>query len=247
MSKKILLAEDSVTMQRVVLMTFAGEDVELEVTSSVDEALELYGESEPDLVIADLSMEGKNGYDLCKAVKAAGGQPVLILHGSAAPYDEAKGKDAGADGEITKPFETAALIDKVNALLSVDQAVEADTADASDATPLSKVEALEAPLGSDTVPSESEIALAADSVAAPQPEPELESFPPAKEPAASVTKEAVTKEAAGKDIVIVIDAEPPPATGAEPLPSFDVKDLPAVPAGLFSAHRASHLLGVTMV
>ena len=229
MSKKILLAEDSVTMQRVVLMTFAGEDVELEVTSSVEEALELYGESVPDLVIADLSMEGKNGYDLCKAVKAAGGQPVLLLHGSAAPYDAAKAKQAGADGEITKPFESAALIEKVNSLLSLEQPAAASSEHArgsSDALPMGKVEALEAPLGSDTLPSDSEVALSGASIAVPEPEPELESAPSHRRRVASGGHEA------RKDVVIVIDAEPPPATGVDPLPSFDVEDLPPTPAGL---------------
>jgi CheY-like chemotaxis protein len=238
MSKKILLAEDSTTMQRLVLMTFAGEDVELEVTSSVDEALELYGESAPDLVIADLSMEGKNGYDLCKAVKASGGQPVLLLHGSAAPYDAGKAKAAGADGEITKPFETGTMIEKVDALLNLEPSAQEEattvaptpvTEDDAAAIPLGKVEALEAPLGSDTVPSQSAIA-DVPAVSTPEPEPALESIPPVESPV--VEAPVVESGGARKDVVIVIEAEPPPATGGTPLPSFDVQDLPSPPPGL---------------
>ncbi|PID37930.1 MAG: two-component system response regulator, partial [Proteobacteria bacterium] len=111
MAKKILLAEDSVTMQKVVQMTFEAEDFTVTAVSSAADALARAGEMGPDLVIADVSMGGKSGYDICAAIKADSGAPVLLLHGTAAPLDRARAQAVGADGDLEKPFETQALID----------------------------------------------------------------------------------------------------------------------------------------
>lgn len=119
MAKKILLAEDSVTMQKVVEMTFAAEDFTVTAVASAEEAIERAKEMKPDVVIADLSMDGKNGYDICSAIKSdpsMGSVQVLLLHGSATPVDGGKAKAAQADGDIAKPFETQAMIDKVKEL-----------------------------------------------------------------------------------------------------------------------------------
>ncbi|MBK8482362.1 MAG: response regulator [Proteobacteria bacterium] len=124
MAKHILLAEDSVTMQKVVAMTLAGEDVTLSVTATVDDALASARSRRPDLVIADLSLQGKNGYDLAAAIKAEDGAiPVVLLHGSAVPLDSARAMRSGADGELVKPFETQALIEKLWSLMEGSDAV----------------------------------------------------------------------------------------------------------------------------
>jgi CheY-like chemotaxis protein len=100
-------------------MTFAAEDFVITAVSSGEEAMQQAREAKPDLLIADLSMEGKGGYDLCAAVKAdpdLADMPVLLLHGNAAPLDPVKAKSSKADGDIAKPFETQALIDKAKEL-----------------------------------------------------------------------------------------------------------------------------------
>jgi CheY-like chemotaxis protein len=119
--KKILLVDDSVTMQKVVQMTFSAEPFAVTTVSSAAETIARAREMRPDIVIADLSMPGRNGYDICAEIKAdplLGGVPVLLLHGSAAVYDEAKAKVVKADGEITKPFESQVCIDKVKAMIA---------------------------------------------------------------------------------------------------------------------------------
>ncbi|MFZ5785731.1 MAG: response regulator, partial [Acidobacteriota bacterium] len=119
MAKKILLADDSATMRKVFEMTFAAEDVTITAVASGAEALSRAREMRPDVVVADLSMPGKNGYDICaelKADPALAGIPVLILHGSSVSFDQAKADAVKAAGAIAKPFETQALIEKVEAL-----------------------------------------------------------------------------------------------------------------------------------
>jgi len=121
MAKRILIADDSVTIQRAFAMTFAGaDDVTVSAARSADEGLALAQRTQPDLVIADGVMPGRSGYDLCASIKADPGLravPVLILASSQQPYDDVRGQKAGADGQLTKPWETNAMMDRVRDVL----------------------------------------------------------------------------------------------------------------------------------
>jgi CheY-like chemotaxis protein len=120
MPKTLLLADDSVTMQKVVGITFAREDVELVTVDNGDEALARAREVQPDVVLADVSMPGLNGYALCAELKrdpALQRVPVLLLTGTFEPFDEARAAEVGADSHISKPFEAQALVDQVRTLL----------------------------------------------------------------------------------------------------------------------------------
>jgi DNA-binding response OmpR family regulator len=121
MSKKLLLADDSITIQKVIGITFANEDYELVVVDNGDAALVKARSETPDLILADVFMPGKNGYELCAAVRqdpALRGVPVLLLTGTFEPFDESKAREVGADSWIAKPFESQALIDRVEELLA---------------------------------------------------------------------------------------------------------------------------------
>ncbi len=121
MSKKLLLADDSITIQKVIQITFAHEDYELTITDNGDSALTKAREIKPDLVMADVYMPGKNGYELASAIKhdpLLQHVPVLLLAGSFEPFDEEKARSCKADAWIEKPFESQGLIDKVAELLS---------------------------------------------------------------------------------------------------------------------------------
>lgn len=121
MSKKLLLADDSITIQKVIGITFAHEDYVLTIVDNGDAALNKARVEHPDLILADIHMPGKNGYEVCAAVKRdpqLGHIPVLLLTGTFEPFDEAKAKAAGADSWIAKPFESQALIDRVEQLLA---------------------------------------------------------------------------------------------------------------------------------
>jgi CheY-like chemotaxis protein len=73
----------------------------------------------PDVVIADLSLSDKDGYEICRELRAddaLGAVPVLLLHGPAVEYDAGKADAVRASGEVAKPFESTALLEKVSAL-----------------------------------------------------------------------------------------------------------------------------------
>lgn len=120
MPKRILLADDSVTIQKVISITFASEDYDLTIVSDGDEAISKAREIRPDLIMADVAMPGKNGYEVCEAVKsdpALGSTPVMLLAGTFEPLNEGEAERVGSDDSIVKPFESQELIDKVGRLL----------------------------------------------------------------------------------------------------------------------------------
>ncbi|MBW2243739.1 MAG: response regulator [Deltaproteobacteria bacterium] len=121
MPKTLLLADDSVTIQKVVGISFANEDVDLVTVDNGDDAVARARELQPDLILADVVMPGLSGYEVCHAIKSdpvLSRIPVLLLTGTFETFDEAKANEVGADGHITKPFEAQALVDQVNALLA---------------------------------------------------------------------------------------------------------------------------------
>ncbi len=131
--KKILLADDSITIQKVVGIIFSTEEYQLEMTDDGDSAFQKALEDHPDLVIADISMPGKDGFELCRAIKSEprlSGTSVLLLPGAFDHFDEAKAAEVCADGWLTKPFESQALLDKVAQLLEAEPLRMAGAADA---------------------------------------------------------------------------------------------------------------------
>lgn len=120
MGKTLLLADDSVTMQKVVGITFANEDIELVVVDNGDAALERSREIRPDIVLADVGMPGLNGYELCEALKQESDLRhvrVILLTGTFDTYDEDRARAVGADAHVSKPFEAQALVEQVHTLL----------------------------------------------------------------------------------------------------------------------------------
>src|SRR5262245_13068155 len=100
-------------MRKVFEITFGGEDFNVLVADGRDAALARLGD-DPRVVMIDTTLEGTDGYALCKEIRQKAQSAVLILLASKhAPYDQAKGKDAGADDHLEKPFDTQAAIDKV--------------------------------------------------------------------------------------------------------------------------------------
>jgi CheY-like chemotaxis protein len=120
--QKLLLADDSITIQKVVDLTFADEGVNVVCVSNGRDAIERLEEFAPDIVIADVFMPQINGYEVCEYIKQNDKLkhiPVMLLVGSFEPFDEAEARRVGADDTLTKPFQSIrSLIDKVGLLVS---------------------------------------------------------------------------------------------------------------------------------
>ena len=126
--RKLLLADDSATIQKVIDLTFADEGVRVVAVGNGQEAIEKLLEVEPDIVLADVFMPSPNGYEVCEYVKTNEKLkhiPVMLLVGSFEPFDEAEARRVGADDILTKPFQSIRrLIDRVGALVTSPPAVE---------------------------------------------------------------------------------------------------------------------------
>jgi CheY-like chemotaxis protein len=118
---KLLIADDSTTIQKVFERTFPPEEFTLSFANNGEEALTKARTDKPNAIIADINMPAKNGFELCEELKrdpVLRGTPVLLLIGILDDFDEDEGRRVGADGFIIKPFESNAAISKVREALA---------------------------------------------------------------------------------------------------------------------------------
>ncbi len=114
----ILAVDDSVTMRKILEITFAGTDFQLVAVASGDEAAAKLRGGGIGVVICDNSLDG-DGYEVAKQLKAtAPSVPLLFLSSRQNPFDAGKGSAARVDDHIDKPFDSQQLIDRVNKLAS---------------------------------------------------------------------------------------------------------------------------------
>ena len=117
----LLLADDSVTIQRVIELTFADEDIQVIAVSDGDQAIARIDADPPDIVLADVGMPGRDGYEVAAHVKQSprlAHIPVMLLTGAFEPVDEVRAKSIGCDGVLAKPFEPQLVISRVRELLA---------------------------------------------------------------------------------------------------------------------------------
>ncbi|MDD5761885.1 MAG: response regulator [bacterium] len=120
MPKKLLLAEDSLTIRKVFELALSRSDIAITSVDNGEDAVRLAGEISPDLVVADLTLPGKNGFAVAaelRAMEKTEKIPVLILSGTMVPLDEARFKASGARGVLFKPFESGELLENIERLL----------------------------------------------------------------------------------------------------------------------------------
>ena len=203
MPKQILLVDDSVTIARVVEITFAQEDFALTVARTADEGIAKAKQLRPDLVLVDVSLSGKSAYDIIGALRedaTLAKTACLVLAGNFAPYDEGKGSAAGADGFVVKPFETQPLIDKAKEVIA--RRAGGETAAAAPA-PAAAPAAAPAPVAS---------------------RPGVESL---SKPLSTVAAETTARMSAQTGAVSPVAAGAPPAA-ARPSPKATLMGIPAV-------------------
>ncbi|HUS10707.1 MAG TPA: response regulator [Pyrinomonadaceae bacterium] len=120
--RKLLLADDSITIQKVVDLTFTDEGATVLCVNNGREASERLEEFLPDVVLADVFMPEMTGYELCEYIKQNDKLkhiPVMLLVGSFEPFDEEEARKVGANDTLTKPFQSIRrLIEKVGLLAS---------------------------------------------------------------------------------------------------------------------------------
>jgi CheY-like chemotaxis protein len=120
MPHRLLLADDSVTIQRVIELTFAEEGVEVVSVGDGAAAIARLESERFDVVLADVGMPGRDGFDIAAFVRsrpATSGVPVVLLTGALDPLDQVRVAESGAAAVLVKPFEPQMVIAKVRELL----------------------------------------------------------------------------------------------------------------------------------
>lgn len=136
MRRTILLADDSPTIRRLVTQVFADGDFEVLSVSNGEAAIKTFEEARPSVVLADIYMPGKNGYEVSAYIRnhpERSATPVVLLVGAFDAFDEAIAKSAGATTHITKPFEPAALIELVTSVLLPEETAQRPESEFSEA------------------------------------------------------------------------------------------------------------------
>jgi CheY-like chemotaxis protein len=126
--RKLLLADDSATIQKVIDLTFTDEGVQVVAVGDGQEAIDRLLDFAPDIVLADVFMPSRNGYEVCEYVKTNEKLkhiPVVLLVGSFEPLDEAEARRVGADDILTKPFQSIRrMLERVGVLVTNPPPVE---------------------------------------------------------------------------------------------------------------------------
>jgi CheY-like chemotaxis protein len=196
MSRTILLADDSVTIQKVVELTFMDQDWEVVAVGDGKAALAKLSEEPPALLIADVHMPGAGGYEVCRRAKEIHpGLPVLLLVGTFEPFDEQQAAASGADGHLKKPFDSQDLLAQVEALAGGRAATSPPMEAAADEPEVSE---LEPP--SLTADASGAVELELEPADSPAPEDDLFELPPLD---------------AAPEPELAAPAPPPPAASAE--------------------------------
>lgn len=121
MPKTLLLADDSVTIQRVIELTFAHEDVRVVSVGDGRRAIQWLDHDTPDIILVDVDVPVLNGYEVAAHVKGTprlARIPVILLAGAFEPVDQERVRAIGCEGVLVKPFEPQQLVSRVKELLT---------------------------------------------------------------------------------------------------------------------------------
>lgn len=117
MAGRIYLVDDDARLREIVTMALEGDGYEVHSADSAEGAVALLEEDEPDLLILDVMLPGKDGFELCRDIRQRSNVPILMLTAKADTVDVVVGLESGADDYVSKPFVTKELVARIRALL----------------------------------------------------------------------------------------------------------------------------------
>ncbi|MDC0946360.1 response regulator [Nitrospinaceae bacterium] len=127
MTIRILVADDSITIQKIVAMAFENEDAEVEGIGDGQEAFDKVPGFKPDIVLADVDMPGLDGFELCQKIKGnseLANIKVLLLASDFEDFDEGRFKESQAENHISKPFKSHDIVQMVTKVMTGESALE---------------------------------------------------------------------------------------------------------------------------
>lgn len=117
MAERILVIDDEIQITRVLRASLTAQRYDVRTANEPEEALRLFAEWQPDLVVTDLMMPGISGVELCQAIRRSSRTPIIVLSVRDQERSKVEALDAGADDYVTKPFGIQELLARVRAQL----------------------------------------------------------------------------------------------------------------------------------
>ncbi|MFN4032925.1 MAG: winged helix-turn-helix domain-containing protein [Fimbriimonadales bacterium] len=114
---RILLVEDDPVLCETLQYNLQRERLEVFVADNAEDALQLFNQHQPHLVILDVMLPSRSGFDLCRIIRQHSQTPVLFLTARAAEEDKVRGFELGGDDYIVKPFSMVELIARIRSIL----------------------------------------------------------------------------------------------------------------------------------
>ncbi len=117
MGKKILVVDDEKPIADILKFNLEKEGFEIVMAHDGDEAIEKATEEQPDMVLLDIMLPGKDGLEVCREIRKSSEMPIIMLTAKDSEIDKVLGLELGADDYVTKPFSTRELLARVKANL----------------------------------------------------------------------------------------------------------------------------------
>ncbi|WP_106539341.1 MtrAB system response regulator MtrA [Haloactinopolyspora alba] len=117
MRGRVLIVDDDTALAEMLGIVLRGEGYEHTIITRGDEALPMFREFKPDLVLLDLMLPGRDGIDVCKEIRSESGVPIVMLTAKSDTVDVVVGLESGADDYVVKPFKPKELVARVRARL----------------------------------------------------------------------------------------------------------------------------------
>lgn len=126
---KILVVEDEESLLKLETILFTSKGYEVDGVRDGSEVLAAIARNRPDVVVLDVMLPGKDGFEVCRAIKedpATSSIPVLMLTAKKSSVDLERGRVAGADAYLTKPFKSVRVLEVIEGLLKAEYAARGD-------------------------------------------------------------------------------------------------------------------------
>ena len=115
--QKILIIDDDNDIAELISLYLTEECFETSIINDGNDAMAAFGSFSPDLVILDLMLPGKDGYQICREIRMVSDVPIIMLSAKTETFDKVLGLELGADDYVIKPFDTKELVARVHAIL----------------------------------------------------------------------------------------------------------------------------------
>ena len=115
--KKILIVDDDEDISELISLYLIKECFDAKRAEDGDVALNLFKEYQPDLILLDIMLPGKDGYDVCREIRKTSKVPIIMLSAKGEIFDKVLGLELGADDYMIKPFDSKELVARVKAVL----------------------------------------------------------------------------------------------------------------------------------